>query len=88
MELSIQKWGNGAAMRLPTALSDQLKVVLGDKLAVDLRPEGVMLSRRGTSTPSMIWSCSAIRKRRCPPIWPPGTPWRRSDVKHGEARQV
>lgn len=43
MELSIQKWGNSAAVRLPTALLDQLKVVLGDKLSVDVRPEGVML---------------------------------------------
>jgi antitoxin ChpS len=43
MELSIQKWGNSAAVRLPTALLEQLKVVLGDKLAVDVRAEGVML---------------------------------------------
>jgi antitoxin ChpS len=43
MELSIQKWGNSAAVRLPTALLDQLKVALGDKLAVDVRPEGIML---------------------------------------------
>ncbi len=43
MELSIQKWGNSAAVRLPTALLDQLKLVLGDKLSVDIRPEGVML---------------------------------------------
>ncbi|HXM35615.1 MAG TPA: AbrB/MazE/SpoVT family DNA-binding domain-containing protein [Pyrinomonadaceae bacterium] len=43
MELSIQKWGNSAAVRLPTALLEQLKVALGDKLAVDVRAEGVML---------------------------------------------
>lgn len=43
MELSIQKWGNSAAVRLPSALLDQLKVALGDKLSVDVRPEGVML---------------------------------------------
>ena len=43
MELSIQKWGNSAAVRLPTALLDQLNVVLGDKLTIDIRPEGVML---------------------------------------------
>jgi antitoxin ChpS len=44
MELSIQKWGNSAAVRLPTALLKQLKVALGDKLSVDVRPEGVMLA--------------------------------------------
>ncbi len=43
MELSIQKWGNSAAVRLPAALLNELKVALGDKLAVDVRPEGVML---------------------------------------------
>jgi antitoxin ChpS len=43
MELSIQKWGNSAAVRLPAVLLEQLKVVLGDKLAVDVRAEGVML---------------------------------------------
>lgn len=43
MELSIQKWGNSAAVRLPTALLEQLKVALGDKLSVDVRPDGVML---------------------------------------------
>lgn len=43
MELSIQKWGNSAAVRLPTELLGQLKVALGDKLSVDIHPEGVML---------------------------------------------
>jgi len=43
MELSIQKWGNSAAVRLPTELLSMLKASLGDKLAVDVRPDGVML---------------------------------------------
>ncbi|MGV8894208.1 MAG: AbrB/MazE/SpoVT family DNA-binding domain-containing protein [Burkholderiaceae bacterium] len=43
MELSIQKWGNSAAVRLPTELLSQLKVKLGDKLAVDVRPDGALL---------------------------------------------
>jgi antitoxin ChpS len=43
MELSIQKWGNSAAIRLPAALLDRLQVALGDKLAVDIRPDGIML---------------------------------------------
>lgn len=43
MELSIQKWGNSAAVRLPATLLEQLKVALGDKLSVDVRPDGVML---------------------------------------------
>ncbi|WP_020202841.1 MULTISPECIES: AbrB/MazE/SpoVT family DNA-binding domain-containing protein [Cupriavidus] len=43
MELSIQKWGNSAAVRLPAALLEQLKVALGDKLTVDVRQDGVLL---------------------------------------------
>lgn len=46
MELSIQKWGNSAAVRLPTELLSMLKVTLGDKLAVDVRPEGAMLKAK------------------------------------------
>ena len=43
MELSIQKWGNSAAVRLPTELLGILKVTLGDKLSVNVQPEGVLL---------------------------------------------
>ncbi|MHA4866434.1 AbrB/MazE/SpoVT family DNA-binding domain-containing protein [Duganella sp. PWIR1] len=43
MELSIQKWGNSAAVRLPTELLGLLKVKLGDKLSVDVQPDGVLL---------------------------------------------
>jgi antitoxin ChpS len=43
MELSILKWGNSAAVRLPATLLDQLKVALGDKLTVDMRDDGLML---------------------------------------------
>ncbi len=43
MELSIQKWGNSAAVRLPTELLSLLKVSLGDKLSVEIRPEGAVL---------------------------------------------
>lgn len=49
MELSIQKWGNSAAVRLPTELLGMLKVSLGDKLSVDVRPEGVMLKAKRPS---------------------------------------
>ena len=43
MELSVQKWGNSAAVRLPTELLGILKVTLGDKLSVKVQPEGVLL---------------------------------------------
>lgn len=46
MELSVQKWGNSAAVRLPTELLGMLKVVLGDKLAVDVRADGVLLKAK------------------------------------------
>ena len=43
MELSIQKWGNSAAVRLPLTLLAQIGVALGDKLVVEVQPDGVML---------------------------------------------
>lgn len=43
MELSIQKWGNSAAVRLSTEFLSLLNVKLGDKLTVDIRPEGALL---------------------------------------------
>ncbi|OEZ52833.1 antitoxin ChpS [Janthinobacterium sp. HH103] len=43
MELSVQKWGNSAAVRLPTELLGMLKVTLGDKLSVNVQAEGVLL---------------------------------------------
>jgi antitoxin ChpS len=43
MELSIQKWGNSAAVRLPTELLSRLNVTLGDKLSVNVQPDGVLL---------------------------------------------
>ncbi|PWF43964.1 AbrB/MazE/SpoVT family DNA-binding domain-containing protein [Massilia glaciei] len=46
MELSVQKWGNSAAVRLPTELLGMLKVGLGDKLTVDVRAGGVLLKAK------------------------------------------
>lgn len=43
MKLSVQKWGNSAAVRLPIELLGILKVSLGDKLSVNIQPEGVLL---------------------------------------------
>ncbi|NHZ40706.1 AbrB/MazE/SpoVT family DNA-binding domain-containing protein [Massilia aquatica] len=43
MELSVQKWGNSAAVRLPTELLSVLKVTLGDKLTVNVQEDGVLL---------------------------------------------
>jgi antitoxin ChpS len=59
MELAIQKWGNSAAVRLPSTLLTQLKVALGDKLAVEIRPDGVMLTpaRRAYSLTELLAQC-------------------------------
>lgn len=46
MELSVQKWGNSAAVRLPTELLGLLKVALGDKLTVQMQPDGVLLKAK------------------------------------------
>lgn len=49
MELSIQKWGNSAAVRLPTELLRILNASLGDKLSVHVRPDGILLKARRPS---------------------------------------
>ncbi|WP_083384280.1 AbrB/MazE/SpoVT family DNA-binding domain-containing protein [Cupriavidus sp. USMAHM13] len=61
MELSIQKWGNSAAVRLPTTLLEQLKVALGDKLSVEVRPDGVMLkpARHKYSLDELLAQCDS-----------------------------
>lgn len=59
MELSVQKWGNSAAVRLPTELLGLLKVSLGDKLSVNVLPEGVLLkaARPSYSLAELVAQC-------------------------------
>ena len=59
MELSVQKWGNSAAVRLPTELLAILKVSLGDKLSVNVRSEGVLLkaARPAYSLDDLVAQC-------------------------------
>lgn len=59
MELSIQKWGNSAAVRLPTELLAILKVTLGDKLSVNVQAEGVLLkaARPSFSLADLVAQC-------------------------------
>ena len=46
MELSVQKWGNSAAVRLPVELLGVLNVALGDKLTVNVQTDGVLLKAK------------------------------------------
>lgn len=61
MELSVQKWGNSAAVRLPTELLGMLKVTLGDKLSVNVQSEGVLLkaARPSYSLAELVAQCDA-----------------------------
>ena len=61
MELSVQKWGNSAAVRLPTELLAILKVTLGDKLTVDVRADGVLLKakRPAFSLDDLVAQCDS-----------------------------
>ena len=61
MELSVQMWGNSAAVRLPTELLAILKFTLGDKLAVDVRADGVLLKakRRAFSLDELVAQCNS-----------------------------
>ena len=59
MELSIQKWGNSAAVRLPSTLLSQLGVALGDKLSAEMQPEGLVLrpARKTYSLADLMAQC-------------------------------
>jgi antitoxin ChpS len=59
MELAIQKWGNSAAVRLPSTLLSQLGVALGDKLSADMQPEGLVLraARKTYSLADLMAQC-------------------------------
>ena len=59
MELSIQTWGNSAAVRLPSTLLSQLGVTLGDKLSADMQPEGLVLrpARKSYSLADLMAQC-------------------------------
>ncbi len=59
MELAIQKWGNSAAVRLPSTLLSQLGVALGDRLSADMRPDGLVLrpARKTYSLADLMAQC-------------------------------
>jgi antitoxin ChpS len=60
MELSVQKWGNSAAVRLPTELLGILKISLGDKLTVNVQADGVLLKakRPAYSLEELVAQCN------------------------------
>ena len=43
MKLNIQKWGNNAAVRLPSAMLAQLGVKIGDAFTVDVSAQRAVL---------------------------------------------
>ncbi|WP_036175489.1 AbrB/MazE/SpoVT family DNA-binding domain-containing protein [Massilia sp. 9096] len=59
MELSIQKWGNSAAVRLPALLLNQLGVTLGDKLSADMQADGLVLrpARKSYALADLMAQC-------------------------------
>lgn len=59
MELSIQKWGNSAAVRLPAPLLSQLGVALGDKLNAEMQAEGLVLrpARKAYALADLMAQC-------------------------------
>ena len=67
MELAIQKWGNSAAVRLPSTLLSQLGVALGDKLSADMRPDGLVLrpARKTYSLADLMAQCDL---KAAPPV--------------------
>ncbi len=61
MELKIQKWGNSAAVRLPSVLLEQIHATVGSSLSADVRPDGVLLTpaSRRYSLNDLVAQCDA-----------------------------
>lgn len=61
MELKIQKWGNSAAVRLPSMLLEQIHASVGSSLNADVRADGVLLTpaRRRYSLADLVGQCDA-----------------------------
>lgn len=59
MELSVQKWGNSDAVRLPSELPGVLKVSLGDKLSVNVQLESILpkAARPSYSLAELVAQC-------------------------------
>ena len=59
MKLTVQKWGNSAAIRLPAQLINQLNIALGDKLAINIHPEGILLkpARQSYDLTDLVAQC-------------------------------
>ena len=59
MKLTVQKWGNSAAIRLSVQLMNQFRISLGDQLTVDAHPEGLLLkpSRKKYVLSDLIAQC-------------------------------
>lgn len=65
MKLTVQKWGNSAAIRLPAQLINQLNISLGDQLMVNIHPEGALLkpARKAYTLSELVAQCD----RNAPP---------------------
>lgn len=65
MKLTVQKWGNSAAIRLPAQLISQLNISLGDQLTINIHPEGALLkpARKTYTLSELVAQCD----RNAPP---------------------
>lgn len=61
IQISIQKWGNSAAIRLPSAVLAQLDLRPGDKLTAEIRDGGLVLapSRKHYTLDELLAQCDA-----------------------------
>lgn len=82
MKLTVQKWGNSAAIRLPAQLINQLNITLGDKLAINIRPDGVLLTpaRQSYDLAELVAQCD-----RNAPAPADMTVWNQTDPRGNES---
>lgn len=56
MKLNIQKWGNSAAVRLPTAMLAQIGATIGDSIEVD--PDAFKVAKPQYKLDDLIAQCN------------------------------
>jgi antitoxin ChpS len=56
MKLNIQKWGNSAAIRLPSAMLAQIGATIGD--AVEVNPEAFRLAKPKYKLADLLAQCN------------------------------
>jgi antitoxin MazE len=75
MKVTIAKWGNSTAVRLPKSVSEDLGLEPGVQLDLVVRDGGILLSPRARSSKQLLAEMLAEAKRLGPDAEPETVDW-------------